>query len=129
MLIFSLFSSLLQRNSVLIVTVYILSGYPSLIFLLYLFKWYVFASRDTLINIFIMSIIQFSRIYLLLQNLKIIQFLQAQGLWKVKKGFTTRTRTASTAFCPSPVTHSLQVTPPSRSKSCRTKDSNRYWEL
>jgi len=80
MLIFSLFSSLLQRNSVLIVTVYILSGYPSLIFLLYLFKWYVFASRDTLINIFIMSIIQFSRIYLLLQNLKIIQFLQAQGL-------------------------------------------------
>lgn len=42
-------------------------GYPCLIFLLYLsqpFKWHVFESRDILINIFITSIIQFSKIYL-----------------------------------------------------------------
>lgn len=88
MLIFSLFSILLQRNSVLSVTVYILSGYPCLIFLLYLsqpFKCHVFESRDILINIFITSIIQFSKIYLTIAKFENNPVFASTGTVKSQK--------------------------------------------
>lgn len=89
MLIFSLFSNLLQRDPVLSVTVYILKSYSCLIFLLYLsqpFKWHVFESRDVLINKFIMLIIQVNKIHLIMANFENNPVPASTGTVKNQKG-------------------------------------------
>lgn len=86
------------------------------------FKWHVFESRDVLINILIMLIIQVNKIHLIMANFENNPVSASTGTVKSQTALQTEPREYPPHSAPPQIPSHL----PSRSKSHRTKNSNLY---